>query len=165
MNSNELREDLPDSKRTPNERPKNQEEDDICVVCRDSWRNLSASKVKRMRLTCNHDLCSKCLNRLKTNPRPGSVPRFLNAINLEPVHSLGYIPAEAYEALNRPELQFQFGDDEELERYDREEAERDRVLAEFGLVPNTGRPTPIIKCPLCRATTNCDQVQPSPASV
>ena len=45
--------------------------------------------------------------------------------------------AEAYEALYRTELQFQFGDDEELERYDLEEAERNRVLAEFCLIRNT----------------------------
>ena len=117
INSNEF---YKDSKQTPNEKPRRQDEDEICVVCRDSWRNLFSLKVKKMRLTCGHDLCSKCLNRLKTNPTPGSVPRFLNAVNLEPVYGLGFIPAEAYEALNRPEFQFQFGDDEELERYDRE---------------------------------------------
>ena len=105
-----------------------------------------------MHLPCKHDLCLKCFNRLKTNPSPGSLTRFLNEATREPVHTLGIVPSQAYEVLQRPEPQLVFGDNEELYRFDREEAERDRVMAELGLDRNYAKPVPVIRCPMCRKT-------------
>ena len=74
--------------------------------------------MKRLRLVCSHELCGKCLNRLETNPPPGSVPWFLAANSREPASNLGVIPAKAYAMLTRPKPEF-FLSDEDLERLEK----------------------------------------------
>ena len=66
--------------------------------------------------------------------------------------------------LNRPEPQIVLGDDDELERIERQEAELEHHLEMFGLVKNTARPSTVVKCPICRRETTFDQAREVPTS-